>query len=318
MNFSVETRCFAALHNIKISMKKMSKRLLKREKHNILEKELRALHTKERELCKESHITIELEKPLFVGYEKFFVFRSDVLGRPDFPIMEKLLTQINTVLSSENKHFTKKVRRKTKLANREKGKKTIDIEHKTKDLEVHEWEKLSAKEKAFFFPTTSTKYRNYTTGVRTVFRWFYPWMLVAKTKKSYVTSIKVRNPDIESENAYIDALLEQRNLRGKMGKLLYGHYKYRYSNRESMRSSLREKEMKKDMRRELAELTPSVFEPFYPDFKVLKTSKPKYSEKNNSAFLLVIFYEICDIKPIIPFCFSNYKSKLFNPSRRCR
>jgi hypothetical protein len=56
-----------------------------------------------------------------------------------------------------------------------------------------------------------------------------------------------------------------------------------------VRSSLREKEMKKDMRRELAELTPSVFEPFYPDFKVLKTSKPKYSEKNNSAFLLVTF-----------------------------
>jgi hypothetical protein len=113
-----------------------------------------------------------------------------------------------------------------------------------------------------------------------------------------------------SENAYIDALLEQRDLRGKMGKLLYGHYKYRYWNRESMRSSLREKEMKKDMQRELAEHTPSVFAPFYPDFTGAKTRQPKYSTKNISAFLL--FIDTSYISYLFFQCFKHFPHFLMN------
>ena len=174
------------------------------------------------------------------------------------------------------------------MANREKGKKTIDTEHKTKDFEVRDWEKLSVKEQGYFFPTTSTKYQNYTTRERTVYRWHYAWMLVAKTQKKYITSVRVPNPNIKSEISYIDNFIERRYLSGKLDHLLHGYHTYRYWRRESMRPYLQEKEMLKDMRQELAELDPSVFEPFYPDFTVVKTKEPNYSEKNDSALLFCI------------------------------
>jgi hypothetical protein len=273
----------------------MSKRLFKREKHAVLEKELRALNRRRKELYEEKYLTIPLEKPLLVGYEMVFIFRTDILGRPDFPTLEKLLPLISTILTGKTKHFTKRVRRKTKLATKEKGKKTIDIEHKTKDLEVREWEKLSPKERGYFFPTTTKTCSYWSCGLRTVYRWSYPWMLVSKVRKKYVTEILIPNPDTASEKAHIENYIEKRDLRGKMDKLLHGYHNYdRYWNPSKILYRLEEKQVWKEVRQELEWETPSVFEPFFSDFSAVKTIKPKYSERNNSAFFMVIIFKKCE------------------------
>jgi hypothetical protein len=260
----------------------MGNRLEKREKHAELEHELRVLERRRSELWKDLYITIDLEKPLFVGYEKFFIFRTDILSRPDFPILEKLLPLVNTVLSSKNKQFTKRARRKTRQANKEKGKKTIDIEHKTKDLKLRDWEKLSVKEQAYFYPVEIKA--AYSGKLTTVYRWHFPWMLVSRIRKSYVTTLRIKNPDIESERANIDNYIERRNLDGKIGRLVYGRHKYRYYNTSDQRYRMREKEVWKEIHKDLDFLPPSVKTPFdaiYP----LKTIKPKHSQQNTSALL---------------------------------
>jgi hypothetical protein len=78
----------------------MTERRAKRAQYKVAEKQLRALDKRRKSLWKAEFLYVELEKPLFVGYEKYFAFRDDILMRPDFPILEKLLELINEVLSN--------------------------------------------------------------------------------------------------------------------------------------------------------------------------------------------------------------------------
>ena len=227
----------------------MPNRLAKRTKYALLAQKLRALDRRRNELLKDAYVTVELEKPLFMGYEKFFIFRADVVSRPDFPILEKLLPLINTVLKSKNKLFTKRARRKTRQANKEKGKKTVDILHKTKDLPARVWERLTEKEQAYFSPfEIKTPKMGY---LMTVYRWNFPWMLVAKVQKNYVTSIRIRNPTVQSERAVIENYIERHHLNGKIARIIYGHKNNDYYDSSAIRYRIREKEIGKEIQKEL-------------------------------------------------------------------
>jgi hypothetical protein len=272
----------------------MSNRLSKRERHKVFERELRALERRREVLWQERFVTIELEKPLFAGYEKYFVFRTDVVSRKDFPLLNRLFPLIDAVASFK----TKKVTLGTNLlknALKEKGKKTVDVEHKTKDLQVYEWARLTEREQSYFFPTTARVCGYYGCKLVTVYRWLYPWMLVSKMRKTYVTSLKVKDLTIEAERDAIERFVEQRDLEGKIGRMMDTSRNYHHWNPSRMRYRLQEKQIMKEVRHDLAWITPSVKEDFNPNFDAdfsIKTIKPKYSGRNNSAFLLILIHKL--------------------------
>ena len=85
----------------------------------------------------------------------------------------------------------------------------------------------------------------------TVYRWHFPWMLVAKIRKKYVTSLHVTNPAVASESANIENYIERRNLREKINRMMYGGNGNDYYDSSSMRYRVREKGIKKEVRKEL-------------------------------------------------------------------
>ncbi|MEY4934726.1 MAG: hypothetical protein RIS64_1085 [Bacteroidota bacterium] len=128
-------------------MKILQNRRVKRFQFKAFEKKIRTLHRRESELMQCKPFYVPLEKPLFIGYEKYFVLRDDFKS----PIVEKLLKLINSHIFSKTKDFTYRVRRKSKAAQLQKGRKNIPIEHSLRMLNPNEWSKLPADEQKYFF-----------------------------------------------------------------------------------------------------------------------------------------------------------------------
>ncbi len=224
----------------------MTERRAKRAQYNAFEKQLRALDKRRQYLRKAEYTYVELEKPLFVGYEKYFAFRPDIAMRPDFPILEKLLALIDNVLFSKNKNFTRRVRRKTKRAYHEKGLKTIPLKHVIRDLDHAKWNKLSRVEKSYFSPReVQEKWGSYT-----IYEWNYSWMLVSKVRKKIVTHMRVPDADKMSESDEIENFIERNHLGPKIGKIVDGWHNYRNRNYPYLVYQLEERQVWKEVRQE--------------------------------------------------------------------
>ncbi len=193
----------------------MSNRLNKRASYELLERKLRSLERRETELTRERFFYIPLEKPLFQGYKMLFVFRKDVTLRSDFSTLEKLLPLINRTLYSKTKDFIK-----TKRKRRKRYK--APMPHDPVDIQQHQWDKLTLKEKSYFI-----RIEHFNCGRLTIlYRWNYRWMLSSKIEKHFITKMRVENLDVQSELKEIKNFIVRRGLKEKTEKLVY-NYVYR-------------------------------------------------------------------------------------------
>jgi hypothetical protein len=225
----------------------MTERRAKRAQYKAFEKQLRALQRHRTRLRKEEYAYVELEKPLFVGYEKYFALRPDMVTRLDFPILEKLLALINNVLFSKNKNFTRRIPRKTKRTYSEKGLKAVSINHVIRDLDHATWGKLSRVEQSYFSPRAITeKWDTYT-----IYEWNYPWMLVSKVRKKFVTHTRIPDATKMSESDEIENFIERHCLHPKIRKLMYGWVQYRDSRRKiALIYQLKERQIRREVQLE--------------------------------------------------------------------
>ncbi|MEN9611898.1 MAG: hypothetical protein RLZZ628_2712 [Bacteroidota bacterium] len=225
----------------------MTKRRAKRAQYKAFEKQLRALQRHRTRLWKEEYAYVELEKPLFVGYEKYFALRPDMKTRPDFPILEKLLALINHVLFSKNKNFTRRIPRKTKRAYSEKGLKAVSINHVIRDLDHATWGKLSRVEQSYFSRREITE----KWGTDTRYVWNYPWMFVSKVRKKFVTHTCIPNATKMSESDQIENFIERHHLHPKIRKIMDGWVQYRDFRRKiALIYQLKERQIWREARQE--------------------------------------------------------------------
>jgi hypothetical protein len=201
-------------------MEILQNRRIKRFQFKAFEKQIRTLYDRDRELelMQSKPFYVPLEKPLFIGYEKYFVLRDDFKS----PIVETLLKLINSHIFSKTKDFTYRVRRKSKAAQLQKGRKNIPIEHSLRMLTPNEWSKLSPDEQKYFFKKEIQK----NNLQKTVYVWSYPWMFEPRIRKKYLTKIQVIDKQIASEAAEIHNYLTVRNWHPKMYKIIYGGVNY--------------------------------------------------------------------------------------------
>jgi hypothetical protein len=220
----------------------MTERRAKRAKKDAFEKQLLALDKRYDRLQKDADVYIELEKPLLIGYEKYFVLRDDCKS----PFLEKLLPLINNVVFSSNKHFTRRANRRTKRANAEKGRKTVAIEPKIRRLNPHQWNQLSIAQQKYFTPK---EIKGSFGQFKTVYDWNYPWMLLSKIRKKYITRIKVPNPDVMSQETEIENFIRTNHLQPKITKIRYCS-KQNFDKQEDYRYRLLEKQIWREVRQE--------------------------------------------------------------------
>jgi hypothetical protein len=226
----------------------MTERRAKRATKDAFEKQLRALEKRRKRLRKEEYSYVELEKPLFVGYEKYFTLRDDMLMRPDFPILEKLLELINNVLFSKHKNFSKRIRRKTKRAYQEKGLKSVPLKHEIHDLQHEKWVKLSRVEQSYFSPR---EIKTSWGGTYNVYDWNYPWMFVPKVRKKWITQVRIPDATKMSESDQIENFVERNYLRPKIAKIVYHKWFNYRSYRCVPKSALKEQQIWREVQKEL-------------------------------------------------------------------
>jgi hypothetical protein len=249
----------------------MSKRLSKQATYEALEKKLRALNRRENALRGERFYWIELDKPLFQGYRWHLIYREDLKGRKDYPILEKLLPLIDRNLFSKTKDFTKRVRRKRK--------KRVLIPNTPTDVMQHKWQKLSEVEQSYFMPLEKFEFGRFFTS----YRWKFPWMLVSKVEKHYVTKIRFENLDVKKEMTEIDNYITKNGLKPKVFKWIYGGGYNGWRYREDISNV--EAQIEKETRAYLS-LKPEYRDEEAPQYFQLKKAKnPKSSSPNFSDFL---------------------------------
>ena len=80
----------------------------------------------------------------------------------------------------------------------------------------------------------------------TIYRWNYPWMLVSRIRKSYISSMRVPNPTVESESRELDNYITRRHLTCKIDRIIYGQKHKDDYDSSFERQRLREKGIKKE------------------------------------------------------------------------
>jgi hypothetical protein len=257
----------------------MSKRLSKQATYEALEKKLRALNRRENALRGERFYWIELDKPLFQGYRWHLIYREDLKGRKDYPILEKLLPLIDRNLYSKTKDFTKRVRKRRK-------KTRVVMPNTPTDVAQHKWEKLSEVEQSYFMPLEKFQFGRFTVS----YRWKFPWMLVSKVEKHYVTKIMLENLDVRKELKEIKNYITKNGLKPKIFKWIYGGCP-NWNDWEDTRD--REAQIDKETRAYL-NLKPEYRDEEAPQsrlhrdseyFQLKKAKNPKSSSPNFSDFL---------------------------------
>jgi hypothetical protein len=164
------------------------------------------------------------DKTISAVVEKIrLLVKSDfMLAKGTLNVVEKLLKLINSVLFSKTKDFTYRIRRKSKAAQVQKGRKIMPIEHSLNELTPNEWSKLSADEQMYFFKKEVQENKLQ----KTVYAWTNPWMFEARICKKFLTQIQVIDRQLASEAAEIHNYLTFRNLHPKVSKIIYGGCNY--------------------------------------------------------------------------------------------
>ncbi len=216
-HYLMQFRLQSSRRKIRMQHEDLEKTLIK------LDKERALLYKQKRNLG-----WIELNPPVMRGWKRYFVLRDDVARSKHADFFQGILDKINTVQHSNTRKFTAKKR---------KWGRKIQVERDQQLLRPDEYHfrKLcfNEREKQFFYETLSMDnhrhlYKKYV--------FVEPWRFVLKVRPNMISKTRVRDEAIERRLKEIDQYLEQRDLIGTLGRLLYGRHKYK-----EWRDSRREK-----------------------------------------------------------------------------
>ncbi len=196
-----------------------TKRRLQKTEHDKklihLHKELQRINEAQKHLG-----LVALNPPIQKGWKRYFVLRPDVGRSKDAVFFQELLNKINAIDYSDRKDF--------KVKRRRFGRKTYEVKPK-RVSEFCDWQfhklKLTEKEKLYF----KKEWRLYhkSTGVYKVYVFTEPWRFVPVVKPNIITHAKTIDPLLEQEEDEIENYLDRNFLRPRLGKIVFGEFKYR-------------------------------------------------------------------------------------------
>ena len=151
--------------------------------------------------------------PVQKGWRRQFVLRPDVARGRHADFFAGILRKINTVDYHPRKDFTRKKGRK-------RWKKSVVRPQALKRLHRSEFERLSEKEKQFFYPQTRIEKWSREPVVRYVFN--EPWRLVLRVSPNMIDKVRRVDLELEASIERINQYLDRRFLRQKLEKLRSG------------------------------------------------------------------------------------------------
>lgn len=160
---------------------------------------------------------VPLEKPYQKGWERSFFLREDVAKLANADFYTSLLDKINTYQHSRYKTFKKRKRKYRKYVYQEKPQLL-------KEFTERDWTcsklKLSDKEKSLF--EKQEVWCIFQKGLKISYVFKESWRFVLKVKPNIITHTKMIDEILEQEIAEISDYIDNKNLRVKMNKILYG------------------------------------------------------------------------------------------------
>ncbi|MBO9660576.1 MAG: hypothetical protein J7527_17270 [Chitinophagaceae bacterium] len=220
MDIQTNEQEYIDIRYLRISTRRQKIRRIKRG----YEKDLLRLDRERTRLWKAQRekVYVELIKPYQSGWRRSFELRSDVAQSRHADFFSEILKSINTVQRSHRKDFKKKVRKF--------GKKV----YKPRTQELHElyswqWLKLGEREQKLFHEVWSVDCYK-----RPVIRYAFnePWRFVLKVRPNIIRRTILINPEMESDMAELEGMIDRQFLEPYIDKLKGGHVRS-YYRRES-------------------------------------------------------------------------------------
>lgn len=147
---------------------------------------------------------ITLDKPRFVGWQRFYVLRDDISRRKDVKDIRAVLDMVNTTRYSKTKDFSQ----------HDAYQHIYPSKQCTANLSDKQFEKLNEIQKKFFYKEWNGK-KKYTYWS------FYPqYFFVFKIKRHYITEVQVLDAELESRIQEIQNKIIKLNLWPKIHKLM--------------------------------------------------------------------------------------------------
>ncbi len=148
---------------------------------------------------------VELDKPRFAGFRRFFVLRDDILKRKDAKDIQQILDRINCECYSKSKDFSFY----------DTQDRWGTVRQKLGTLSEKQWEQLPNNQKKFFWETWHGRLR----CKQYIFQ--FPWMFVYKIRRRYVKKVPLLSPEMESRLAELHSkIFEQDYLWPRISKLM--------------------------------------------------------------------------------------------------
>jgi hypothetical protein len=133
---------------------------------------------------------VPLDKPVRIGFDRFFVIRPDLLRSPKKTILQSLLPIVNNTKFCRHRKFTEKDWRTGKIR---------PIEQELNVLDERRFAALTEQQKSYFqLEKRKTKQWHGAIRIDTVFVFKFPWMFEFKIKPSFITHREIPDSELES------------------------------------------------------------------------------------------------------------------------
>jgi len=176
-----------------------------------IQRQVNSLHRSIRTLPK-----VQLDKPRFMGYKRYFVLREDITRRNDAKELREILGAINRIVFSKTKDFTKYDYDDKKL---HWNKQRVNT------LAEKEFKLLNAHQKTFFAKVRHSDFRK--KEVRHAF--IYPYFFVFRIRQHYVTEVPMLDSEIESKLTELQNKINVNHLGPQICKAMSRSWGYRDS-----------------------------------------------------------------------------------------
>lgn len=133
---------------------------------------------------------VPLDKPIRIGFDRFFVIRPDLLRSPRKAILQSILPIVNnTSFCRDRKFMTKDW----------KTRKMRPYEQELNVLDERRYEALTSQQKSYFqLEKRKTKQWYGSIRIDMVYVFKFPWMFEFKIKPSFITHREIPDSELES------------------------------------------------------------------------------------------------------------------------
>ncbi len=165
------------------------------------DRKIRAAVREIKKLSTRQYRTIQLEKPIQVGWRRFYVLSAHAQTRRDRPILEAILKVVGTVVRHHDRMFLKRQGRCRKL---------LDIEQPLRPIPVYEWERKG-------YPDEWLRYFRWELVLVGQRCWQPSWVFKQasifelKIRRYWVTAVTEPDPDVQSRICELERWLESRD-----------------------------------------------------------------------------------------------------------